>query len=452
MTVAETKENVEAAKDFLERHDVHTVECMFADTWGIPRGKRLSAKHFLSTAGGTGFAMANVALTWDMHGVIFPTSFVNDETGYPDMHAVPDLSTLRVAGWREGTAFCICDTHRPRDPRADPARRPRDPAAGGRAGAARRATSRSPRPSSSSTSARQDWQPLLHRRPLLFDRARAPRSSPSSARSSASSRLPAIEVEAWNVEYGPAQVEVNLGHGSAIDVADATMVFKYVVKQIGARARAARDLHAEAVHRRRRATGSTSTRACSAPTGGTHSRRSTTSRRSRSKLMRRYLSGLVAHQLELQPINCPTINAYKRVEDYSFAPTQVSWGLDHRLVGRSVGRRIRATRTGSRPVGVRRRESLPRARRVPCRGCGRPRERVRGSADRHRRPARRRLSDSPPHVTRRCAPGFRAERGSPATSTGTCSSDVYPVMLRHELELFARHVTDWERERYREVM
>ena len=30
--------------------------------------------------------------------------------------------------------------------------------------------------------------------------------------------------------------------------------------------------------------------------------------------------------------------------------------------------------------------------------------------------------------------------------------DVYVLMLRHELELFARHVTDWERDRYREVM
>ncbi len=30
--------------------------------------------------------------------------------------------------------------------------------------------------------------------------------------------------------------------------------------------------------------------------------------------------------------------------------------------------------------------------------------------------------------------------------------DVYVVMLRHELELFARHVTEFERERYREVM
>ena len=29
---------------------------------------------------------------------------------------------------------------------------------------------------------------------------------------------------------------------------------------------------------------------------------------------------------------------------------------------------------------------------------------------------------------------------------------VYVTMLRHELELFARQVTEWERQRYREVM
>jgi glutamine synthetase len=30
--------------------------------------------------------------------------------------------------------------------------------------------------------------------------------------------------------------------------------------------------------------------------------------------------------------------------------------------------------------------------------------------------------------------------------------DAFLVMLRHELEQFSRHVTDWEFERYREVM
>jgi glutamine synthetase len=35
---------------------------------------------------------------------------------------------------------------------------------------------------------------------------------------------------------------------------------------------------------------------------------------------------------------------------------------------------------------------------------------------------------------------------------GAAFLDSYLAMLRHEVELFARHVTDWERERYREVM
>jgi glutamine synthetase len=49
--------------------------------------------------------------------------------------------------------------------------------------------------------------------------------------------------------------------------------------------------------------------------------------------MRRYLTGLLAHHKELQLVMTPTISGYKRVQDYSFSPTQVTWGLDHRLVG-----------------------------------------------------------------------------------------------------------------------
>ena len=45
-----------------------------------------------------------------MASTIFPTAFVNDETGYPDMHVKPDVSTLRMAGWKENTAYCFCNT------------------------------------------------------------------------------------------------------------------------------------------------------------------------------------------------------------------------------------------------------------------------------------------------------------------------------------------------------
>ena len=83
MQVTDTAANIEAVQEFLDREQVHTVECMFADTWGVPRGKRLSVPHFCSVARGDGFAIANVAFTWDMHGVIFPTAFVNDDDWLP---------------------------------------------------------------------------------------------------------------------------------------------------------------------------------------------------------------------------------------------------------------------------------------------------------------------------------------------------------------------------------
>ncbi|HEY7003750.1 MAG TPA: glutamine synthetase family protein [Gaiellaceae bacterium] len=448
MTVADTKENVEAAKDFLDRHDVHTVECMFADTWGIPRGKRLSAKHFLSTAGGSGFAVANVAFTWDMHGVIFPTRYVNDETGYPDMHVVPDLSTLRVAGWRDGTAFCICDTIDPATHEAVPL--------DGRA-ILRRAVEQVQAQGFEPIAATElefhlcapDWTPFYEGthcysigkgsdvEPVVTDIKRVLEAS-------------GIEVEAWNVEYGPAQVEMNLGHGSAIDIADATVVFKYVVK----RTAEAHGLHAtfmpkpyiteagNGLHIHQSLLGADGRNAFATVDDEPPLR---------SKLMRRYLSGLLAHQVDLQPINCPTVNAYKRVEDYSFAPTQVSWGLDHRLVAvRSVVDHGDANRLECRWASA---DANPYLVLAGCLAAG-----ADGLAKEYEVPP---IVTGDPHVDASLTrlptqladalPAFEQSRFA-RDVYGDVFVDVYLVMLRHELELFARHVTDWERQRYREVM
>ena len=448
MTVAETKENVEAAKDFLERHDVHTVECMFADTWGIPRGKRLSAKHFVSTAGGTGFAVANVALTWDMHGVIFPTSFVNDETGYPDMHVVPDLSTLRVAGWRDGTAFCICDTIDPTTHESIPL----DSRA-----ILRRAVERVQAQGFEPIAATElefhlcspDWTPF-YQGTHCYSIGKGSQVEPVVTDIKRVLEASGIEVEAWNVEYGPAQVEVNLGHGSAIDIADATVVFKNVVKQTaeahGLRAtfmpkpyitEAGNGLHIHQSLLGADGRNAFATVDDEPPLG--------------SKLMRRYLSGLLAHQVELQPINCPTINAYKRVEDYSFAPTQVSWGLDHRLVAvRSVVNQGDANRLECRWASA---DGNPYLVLAGCLAAG-----ADGLENEYEVPP---IVTGDPHVDASLTrlptsladalPAFEQSRFAREVY-GEVFVDVYVVMLRHELELFARHVTDWERERYREVM
>jgi glutamine synthetase len=448
MHVAEKEVDIEEVQEFLAAEQIHTVECMFADTWGIPRGKRLSTRHFCSTVDGDGFAIANVAFTWDMHGVIFPTAFVNDVTGYPDMHVVPDTSTLHVAPWKDGTAFCICDTidpatHEPilMDPRA----------------ILRRAVERVRRADYEPIVATEiefhlclpDWQPL-YTGTHCYSMQKGAEVEPVVSEIKRVLEDAGIMVEGWNVEYGPAQVEVNLGHGSPVSVVDATIILKYVVKQVagkhGLRAtfmpkpyitEAGNGLH---IHQ-----------SLAGADGRNAFAEEDDDSPLRSRLMRRYLGGLLAHQVELQAVNCPTVNAYKRVEDYSFAPTQVSWGLDHRLVGvRSAVGRGGATRLECRWASA---DANPYLVLAGCLAAG-----AEGLEQERELPP---MVTGDPHVDASLerlptelddAIDILEQSRFVRDAFGEMWVDVYVVMLRHELELFARHVTDWERERYREVM
>jgi glutamine synthetase len=448
LTETATAVNLDAARELLEREKVHTVECMFADTWGIPRGKRLSTRHFLSTAGGTGFAMANVVFTWDMHSTIFPTAFVNDETGYPDMHVVPDLSTLRLAGWKDGTAFCFCDTIDPLTEESIPF--------DGRAilgRAVQRVRSFDYEPVAATELEfhllRSDWTPLytgVH----CYSMQKGAEVEPIISEIQRTLEASGIPVEAWNVEYGPAQVEVNLGHGPPVEVADATIVLKYVVKQVAA-AHGLRATFMPKPYISEAGNGLHIHQSLLGPDGRNAFAEEDDGPPLCSKLMRRYLSGLMAHQLELQPVNCPTINAYKRVEDYSFAPTQVSWGLDHRLVAvRTAVNHGSATRLECRWGSA---DANPYYVLAGCLAAG-----ADGLEHDFELPP---MVTGDPHIdaslTRlptglaEALPAF--ERSNFARELyGDVFVDAYLVMLRHELEQFARHVTDWEFERYREVM
>ena len=147
------------------------------------------------------------------------------------MHVVPDISTLRLAGWREGTAFCFCDTIDPETDEPIPLdgrailRRAVERVQARRLRAGRRHRARVP------SAARPDWEPLytgVH----CYSMQKGAEVEPVVSEIKRVLEASGIIVEAWNVEYGPAQVEVNLGHGSPIEVADATVMLKYVVKQV----------------------------------------------------------------------------------------------------------------------------------------------------------------------------------------------------------------------------
>ena len=89
--------------ELCEKHNIHTVECIIVDNWGVPRGKRLPTEQFLRNEG---YGIANVVHTWQPRCEIEITPVQEIK----DIHVQPDLSSFRVAGWAEGIGVVLCDT------------------------------------------------------------------------------------------------------------------------------------------------------------------------------------------------------------------------------------------------------------------------------------------------------------------------------------------------------
>src|SRR6476620_7171868 len=88
--------------------DVDTVECCFPDTWGVFVGRRMPTAAFLRSVE-HGISWPNAPFAWNIRGDIDAVPYTNADTGFPNMHVVPDLSSLRIAAWADRTAFCLLD-------------------------------------------------------------------------------------------------------------------------------------------------------------------------------------------------------------------------------------------------------------------------------------------------------------------------------------------------------
>ena len=426
-------------------HSIRTVECIVVDTWGIPRGKRIPVAQFLR---GSGYHLANVIYVWSPRCEINPTPWVNEADGFPDMHVVPDLSSFRIAGWEPGVAVVMCDAY--------------DGTTGERVALDSRGmlkrTLEAFEAKGMCVQAAAELEFYLltpDGRPAYEDihcYAIDKGSEYEHVHGEIRDVLTAmgIEVEACNTEYGPAQVEINLRYGPALYTADATVIFKYVVRRI------ARKHGFQATFMAKPFTGQSG---C-----GMHVHQSITDASGAnlfavedgegpvtSTLMRRYLSGLMAHHKELQAVMTPTINGYKRIEDYSFSPTQVTWGLDHRLVGvrclvdQGPGNRLESrwaaadanpylVLTGCLQAGLHGiEEDLP----LPPMVTGDP------HVEDH--------WDRLPTSLAEAVANFSASEFN-ARAYGERFVECFTVMQSYEINSFTAHVSDWETARYRDVI
>ena len=134
-----------------------------------------------------------------------------------------------------------------------------------------------------------------------------------------------VDVEGSNVEYGPAQCEVNLNHGDPIWAADQAFRMKYGIREVCRRHGVVATFMAKPFNGQS---------GCSmhlhvslwkdgkpvfAPVDG-----------SESETARWAIGGMMEHLAGITLPGAPTVNSYKRFEAGSFAPTTATWSRDNR--------------------------------------------------------------------------------------------------------------------------
>ncbi len=94
----------------VESGQIDTVLLAMTDMQGRLQGKRLTARHFLDEVAQHGAEGCNYLLAVDVEmNTVEGYEMSSWEKGYGDFGMRPDLSTLRLVPWHEGTALCLAD-------------------------------------------------------------------------------------------------------------------------------------------------------------------------------------------------------------------------------------------------------------------------------------------------------------------------------------------------------
>jgi glutamine synthetase len=424
-----------------------TVECCFPDTWGVFVGRRMPAPVFLDAVTG-GLSMPNAPFAWNLRGEIDPVPYANPDTGFPNMHVVPDLSTLRPAPWAERTAFCLMDAFtasggepHPLDTR----------------GILRRSVATLEGIGYDAWVASElefylctpDGQPLDDD-VRCWSMTRGAEYEPVIGEIRSSLLACGVPVVSSQTEGGPGQWEINVGPASPIETADNAAILKYVVKLLARRhgllatfmPMPFQDVEGSGhhLHQSLRATGSEE---------NVFGVDDDADGPIRSRPMRAYLAGVLEHMADLTAVNLPSVNAYKRLKDYTFAPNRVCWAIDNRTAavrippGEGDARRmeIRSASSDANPY-------LILAGTIAAGADG---------LDRASVPPPPIEGDAYKDGTLELVPttlGAAVDRFEQSAFCkdvfGELFVETFSVLARREEAAFRNHVTDWERARYLE--
>jgi glutamine synthetase len=335
---------VEALEERVADGAVDTVLMVFPDLYGRLLGKRFDAEFFLEEVVTVGGHACDYLLTVDMEMDPVPGyRYASWEKGYGDVHLVPDLATLRQASWLDRTALVISDVdaHTGMDiaPRSILKRqvdRAVDLGLTVMAGTELEFYTYLPSYREAADQGYADLEPAGW---YIEDyhTLQGTREEDFIGAVRRHLRDSGIPVENSKGEWGAGQHELNVRYADVLTMADRHSVYKQCLKEVANQMdrsvtfmakpetdRAGSSCH---LHVSLWADGESAF-----PGDGRLGPISC------SDTFRWFLGGWIGHAAEMMVFYAPTVNAYKRYQAASWAPTRLAWSHDNRTAGfRVVG-------------------------------------------------------------------------------------------------------------------
>ncbi|HEU4439224.1 MAG TPA: glutamine synthetase family protein [Methylomirabilota bacterium] len=336
----EDRADKKGLESLIRQGDVDTVLTVFADGMGRLMGKRVVGRHFLDHVLHEGVHACIYLFTVDMEMEPLPGfTLTSWERGYGDMKLIPDLATWRLLPWLPKTALVFCDVYTEEGEPIEEAPR----------WVLRRQVERAAKIGYRVKTA-SELELYLFRE--TFEEARAKRFhglTPVSGyledyhilqtskeeplvRSIRNGMEAArVPVEFSKGEWGRGQEEINLRYADALEMADRHVLYKHGVKEIAWQQGCSVTFMAK--YDMGAAGSSFHLHSSVWDPAGRRNLFAAKGSREGTPLFQQWLAGQMAMARELAYFYAPTINAYKRYQAGSFAPTRIAWGWDNRTCG-----------------------------------------------------------------------------------------------------------------------
>lgn len=338
-------------QQLLREHQIHTVRVCLHDNSNVPRSRYVPTRHFLESVIQGDVSFPSVVFSMDTSAAIRPEAGDGFRGGYPSWVLKPELSTFGILPYARGMARVIADLYTPGGQPIPVA--PRH--------VLRNVLQEYKREGYRVrgafeyefyvfAQAEQGLKPVWDGLQCFSEVKQAKVEEIITSVMLALADMGAGP-EVANTEYGSGQFEVTHSPFWGMEIADMAFYYRSSIKEL--------------LHKK----GYTATFMSKPVTGmsgsGAHMNHSLYSEAGDnlfydpdqpdglSDLSRWFIGGQIAHAEALCALVNPTVNSYKRLQPYSFAPTTASWGYEHRgAMIRVPHKRGDATRLENRLPGA----------------------------------------------------------------------------------------------------